>query len=139
LRQYLSKKDWSELSLLMNRLRKVQGADDGRKSLAELRSFVGKKNAEALASLDEAGEELIALHLLKVPNTLHKNLLSTNIIENSIRNIRLKTGRVSRWRKETDQAQRWLAMALTETEKGFRKLSGYQDLQNLAEALARQI
>lgn len=102
LRQYLSKKDWSELSLLMNRLRKVQGADDGRKSLAELRSFVGKKNAEALASLDEAGEELIALHLLKVPNTLHKNLLSTNIIENSIRNIRLKTGRVSRWRKETD-------------------------------------
>ena len=139
LRKYLSKKDWGELSLLMTRLRKVQGANDGRESLAKLRSFVGKKNAEALASLDEAGEELIALHLLEVPNTLHLNLLSTNIIENSIRNIRLKTGRVSRWRKETDQAQRWLAMGLTETEKGFRKLSGYQDLPHLAVALARPV
>jgi transposase-like protein len=139
LRRYLSKKDWGELSRLMNRLRKVQGPDAGREALMELRRYVGKRNADALASLDEAGDELIALHLLEVPNTLHKNLLSTNIIENSILNIRRKTSRVSRWRPETNQTQRWLAMALTEAEKGFRKLSGYQDLPKLAEVLVRSV
>jgi len=80
---------------------------------------------------------LIALQLLEVPNTLHRNLLSTNIIENAIRNIRGKIGRVTRWRQETDQARRWLAMGLTESEKGFRKLAGYGDLPELAEALTK--
>jgi transposase-like protein len=137
LRKYLSKRHWSELAGLMGRLRKVQGAEDAREALAELRKFVEGKNAEALASLEEAGEELIALHVLGVPNTLHRNLLSTNIIENSIRNVRAKLGRVTRWREETDQPRRWLAMALTETEKGFRKLAGYRDLPCLAQALVR--
>ncbi len=138
LRKYLSKRHWGALAALMGRLRKVQGAQDAREALAQLREFVDKKNAEALASLEEAGEELIALHLLEVPNTLHRNLLSTNIIENSIRNVRGKLGRVTRWREQTDQPRRWLAMALTETEKGFRKLAGYRDLPRLAQALMRK-
>ena len=138
LRRYLSQRHLGPLAGLVNRLRKVQGAQDAREALAQLRSFLESKNAEALASLDEAGEEVIALHLLDVPNTLHKNLLSTNIIENSIRNIRGKLGRVTRWREETDQPRRWLAMALTEVEKGFRKLAGYRELPWLARALERK-
>lgn len=137
LKRYLSKRHWGALAQCIKRLRMVQGAQDAREALAELRSFVEGKNAEALASLDEAGDELIALHLLEVPNTLHKNLLSTNIIENAIRNMRGKLGRVTRWREETDQPRRWLAMALIETEKGFHKLAGYRDLPRLALALAR--
>lgn len=136
LRRYLSKRDWGELARLMTRMRKAQGAKAGRETLADLRTFVAGRNKEATASLDEAGEELIALHLLEVPNTLHVNLLSTNAIENPIGNIRRKLGRVTRWRAETDQPRRWLAMALTEVEKGFRKLSGYRDLPALARALA---
>jgi len=138
LRKYLSKRHWGALAGLMGRLRKVQSEQDAREALAELRTFLEGKNAEALASLEEAGEELIALHLLEVPNTLHRNLLSTNIIENAIRNMRGKLGRVTRWREETDQPRRWLAMALTETEKGFRKLAGYRDLPWLARALMRK-
>jgi putative transposase len=137
LRRYLSKRHWGELARLMNRIRKVEGADAAREALAELRRFVSSKNAQALASLDEAGEEVIALPLLGAPNTLHRNLLSTNVIENGIRNVRGKLGRVTRWRKETDQASRWMAMALRQIEKGFRKLAGYRDLPKLAEALAR--
>jgi len=49
-----------------------------------------------LASLDEAGDELTALRLLEGPNTLHKRMLSTNI-EDSIRNMRAKLGRVIQW------------------------------------------
>jgi putative transposase len=63
--------------------------------------------------------------------------LSTNAIENSLRNTRRKLGRVSRFRPETDQAQRWLAFALTDIERGFRKLSGHKDLHKLVEALER--
>jgi len=135
LRQYLPRRDWGEIAGLMRRIRKAQGADAGRKALEDLRAFVAPRNAQALTSLDEAGEDLIALHLLEVPNTLHVSLLSTNLIENSIRNIRGRIGRVTRWRPETDQPQRWLSMALTEIEKGFRRIGGYRDLSTLAEAL----
>lgn len=87
------------------------------------------------ASASEAGEELIALHKLGVPTTLHKSLLSTNLIENSFRNARRKLGRVTRFRAETDQASRWLACALLAAEKGFHRISGWRDLHSLARAL----
>ena len=95
-------------------------------------------NAEALKSLHEAGDDLIALHRLEVPNTLHASLLSTNLIENSFRNTRRKIGRVTRFRAETDQASRWLAYALTEVEKGFRRIRGHKDLPALVAALERK-
>ncbi len=103
----------------------------------ELEEFLKPINAEALASLHEAGDELIALHALEVPNTLHKNLLSTNAIENLFRNTRRKIGRVTRFRAETNQATNWLAFALTEVEKGFRRITGYKDLPALVTALER--
>jgi transposase-like protein len=137
LRKYLSKRHWCELARLMNRLRMAQGIQPTKEAYAALHAFVKAKNAQALASLEEAGEELIALHLLNVPNTLHRNLLSTNIIENSIRNVRGTTGRVTRWRGETKQADHWLGLAMVRVEKGFRKLAGYQELSMLAVALMR--
>lgn len=137
IRGRLSKKHWGELARLFKRLREVQGPSAALEVLSELKEFLRSKNASAYASLEEAGAELIALHLLDVPSTLHRNLLSTNAIENSMSNTRRKIGRVSRYRVETDQAQRWLAYALTEIENGFRKLSGYKDLGKLVSALER--
>jgi len=137
IRSRLSRRDWGELARLFKRLREVQGEQAAREVLVELEQFLEKKNAAALASLREAGEELIALHKLDVPSTLHQSLLSTNIIENSFRNTRRKIGRVTRFRAETDQASRWLAYALSEAEKGFRKIRGWKDLTHLASALQR--
>lgn len=105
--------------------------------MRELVTFLKPLNAEALKSLEEAGDELIALQSLNIPNTLHRNLLSTNAIENSFRNTRRKLGRVTRFRAETDQATRWLAYALTEVQKGFRRISGYADLDQLMTALEK--
>lgn len=104
----------------------------------ELKRFLKEKNQEAYDSLLEAGVWLIALHRLNVPNTLNRNLLSTNAIENSFRNTRRKLGRVTRFRAETDQASRWLAFALLEAEKGFRRITGYAHLGLLAAALEKQ-
>ena len=135
----LSKKHWGELARLFKRLRGVQGRSAAEEVVVELVAFLEPKNAEALRSLHEAGDDLIALQSLNVPNTLHRNLLSTNAIENSFRNTRKKLGRVTRFRAETDQATRWLAFALTEAEKGFRRISGHRDLPRLASALERPI
>ena len=137
IRGKLSKKHWGELARLFKRLREVQGKEAAEEVVGELEDFLKDKNVEALNSLREAGEDLIALQSLDVPNTLHRNLLSTNAIENSFRNTRRKLGRVTRFRAETDQATRWLAFALTEVEKGFHRISGYKDLPHLMTALER--
>ena len=137
IRSKLSRKHWGELARLFKRLREVQGKDAAEEVVQELEEFLEGKNAESLKSLREAGEDLIALQTLNVPNTLHRNLLSTNAIENSFRNTRNKLGRVTRFRAETDQATRWLAFALLEVGKGFRRISGYQDLPKLMAALEK--
>jgi transposase-like protein len=138
LRGRLSKRHWGELARLFKRLREVEGEAAGGEAYGEIERFLADKNAAALESLHEAGEDLLALHRLNVPATLHVSLLSTNLIENSFRNTRRKLGRVTHFRAETDQASRWLAAALLEAEKGFRRLTGYKDLPRLAEALSRR-
>lgn len=138
IRGRLSKRHWGELARRFKRLREVEGEAAGREAYSDIERFLGDKNAAALDSLHEAGNDLIALHCLNVPATLHVSLLSTNLIENSFRNTRRKLGRVTRFRAETDQASRWLAAALLEAEKGFRRLIGYKDLPRLAEALSRR-
>jgi putative transposase len=90
--QALRKSDHSECSRLMRRLREGQGEQAGREALQALRKFLGTRNAAALASLEEAGEDLITLHLLNVPATLNTSLLSINVIENAILNYRRQTG-----------------------------------------------
>jgi putative transposase len=134
-RAKLSKRDWGELARLFKRLREVQGKKAAKEVVVELETFLGSRNAAALESLHEAGAELTAVHSLEVPTTLHKSLLSTNSIENSFLNVRRKIGRVSRFRAETDQASRWMAYALLEAEKGFRRIRGYRELSLLQEAL----
>ena len=134
-RSKLSKKHWGELARLFKRLREVQGKEAAEEAVDELKAFLQGKNAESLKSLEEAGEDLVALQSLNVPNTLHRSLLSTNAIENSFRNTRNKLGRVTRFRAETDQATHWMSFALLEVEKGFRRISGYGDMPALITAL----
>ena len=134
---YLRKSDHAECSRLVKRLRLAQGAEAGREALAALRKFLKERNAAALASLEESGERLIALHLLDVPATLNVSLLSTNLIENALHNYRRQTRRVTRWDPKSNQVERWSASALLWVERGFRKIKGYEDLPYLLSALAR--
>ncbi|MBM4165186.1 MAG: IS256 family transposase [Lentisphaerae bacterium] len=138
LRRYLPKRHWGELAGLFDRLRKAQGEKAGREALRAIEAFLADKNAAALASFHEAGEDLIAVHKLEVPATLNGSLLSTNLIENPFRNVRRKIGRVTRWRAETDQPSRWLSYALLEAERGFRRIRHHGDLPQLAAALKRK-
>jgi transposase-like protein len=137
LHRYLRKTDHSECTRLIRRIREAQGAVAGREAYDDLHRFLATRNVAAVASLEEAGEELICLHLLDVPATLNISLLSTNVIENAIHNYRRQTNRVTRWQPKTDQVERWTACALLWVEQGFRKIKGHRDLVHLIAALAK--
>ena len=138
LKGYLSQRHWGELSRLFSRLRKAQGADQGKEALQAIELFLADKNKGARASLEEAGEELLTLHRLNVPSSLNRSLLSTNCIENLFKNLRRHIGRVCRWRESTDQADRWLASGLILASEGFHKIAGHRDLPLLIKALQKQ-
>jgi transposase-like protein len=135
LKRYLPRRHWEELHDLFDRLRKAQGAEAAIEVLEELDRFLAPKNLAARNSLHEAGADLIRVHLLDAPSTVHGTLLSTNLIENMINNIRRSSRRVNRWRPETDQPARWLATGLLAAEEGFRRLPNYQDLGTLVKHL----
>ena len=141
-RNVLAKLAWKwhgEARRLFKALRVTQGLDDARAAFKRLRTFLAAHSAQAVASLDEAGEEqLLAVHALELPNSLHVSLLSTNCIENPFRNVRAKLRRVCRWRSNSAMAERWMADALLQAEAGFHRIKGYQELAKLAAALDRR-
>ncbi len=133
---YLRRGDHAESSRLWKRLRVAQGEKAGREALADLRRFVAARNAAALVSLEEAADQLITLHQLDVPATLHASLLSTNAIENVMRNYRGQTAKVTRWQPASDQVSRWTATALLQIETGFHRIQGHTELPKLLQSLA---
>lgn len=135
LKSYLSFRHHGEVDRLFTRLRKAEGLEAAEEVVEELRAFLKGKNAQALASLEEAGDELLAVHALEAPSTLNTTLLNTNCIENPFRNVRAKIRRVSRWRADTQMPAKWLAYALLEAERGFRRINHCKDTKQLAEIL----
>lgn len=63
--------------------------------------------------------------------------LSTNNIENVVRNTRGTIGRVCRWNPKTDQLSRWMGVALLRAQEGFRRIRGHTEMGALAAALGR--
>lgn len=135
LKGYLSYRHHGEIDRLFTRLRKAEGLETAEECVEELRTFLLGKNAQALSSLEEAGDEFLAVHRLGAPSTLNTTLLNTNCIENSFRNVRAKIKRVTRWRPETQMASKWMAYALLEAERGFRRINSCKDMKILAEIL----
>jgi len=137
IRRYLPYRHWKRLGELFKKLRISQGAASALEAAAALDQFLADKNAQARESYEEAGEGLLRVMRLEIPNTLYVSLLSTNAIENSFKNLRRHIGRVCRWREETKQADLWVASGLGLAEKGFRRIRGHDQMPALIEALVR--
>jgi len=131
----ISKKYRGVLAQHFKEIRLARGEKTAKEAVLALRLFLTKRSAEAVRSLDEAGEELIALHCLDVAPSLYVTLLSTNSIENSFKNVRSKLGRVDRWRPDTDQPSQWMAIAMLRTQEGFRQIPGHAEMASLIEKL----
>ena len=101
----------------------------------QLRCWLSRINQAALESLEEAEMETLTVIRLKTPGLLRKTLLSTNPLESVFSGVRSQTGRVKNWRTGSDQASRWAAATLVDTQKKFRLIRGYREIPALMSEL----
>ena len=128
----------SQARNLMRAAWKVKSAQEGEKRLEQLARFLERDYDSAARSLREGIAEMFTLQRLQIPDSLHKCLASTNLIESPQSGVRHRTRNVSRWR-DAAMVERWMASAWLLTERHFRRLDGYRDLWSLAAILGREI
>ena len=132
---------WEKVS--RPRVRRSGGGGGGEVNLRsyqaakDLEKFLKTRSKGAYESLRKGWDELTAFQRLEVPSTLNTSFLSTNFIENGFNNVRREIGRVKRWRVETGQPEKWLAFALREAEKGFKRIRNAGGMKTLIAALKR--
>ena len=102
--------------------------DDAKLEYDRLAHWLGSKNQEALASLEEAEMETLTVIQLRVGSLLRKTLASTNPIESAFNRVRARSARVRNWKSGKDQITRWVASTLLEAENKFRTIRGYKEI-----------
>lgn len=133
----LPREQQSQVRNLMRAAWKVKSVEEGEKRLEEVARFLEHSYESAARSLREGMAEMFTLRRLQIPESLHKCLASTNLIESPQSGVRRRTQNVSRWR-DAAMVERWAASAWLLTEKHFRRLDGYRDLWSLAAILGRE-
>ena len=133
----LPKEQQGQALNLMRAAWKVKTAEEGEKRLEQLARFLERDHESAARSLREGMKEMFTLQRLKIPESLHKCLATTNIIESPQGGVERRTHNVTRWR-DADMVQRWVASAWLLTEKHFRRIDGHAELWALAAILGRE-
>jgi transposase-like protein len=105
-----------------------------KRRLLQLVTHLEADHPDAAASLREGLEETITLKDMKLPTWLERTLSTTNPIENLNGAIRRVTRNVKRWR-DGSMIRRWVATAIFEATRGFRRLRGCQGMPALIAAL----
>jgi len=97
---------------------------------------VGGLSAQAAASLDEVGEELLTLHALGITGELRQSLACTNLIESLFAVVREKIQRVKNWKaRRSNQILRWVASSILAHRKKMRRVRGMAQAKVLIAAL----
>ena len=115
---------------------KMKTLDQAKEALEGVIKELNFLNQSAAASLAEGLDETLTVHRLELPEALRTSFSSTNLIESAFSPSRTVTRNVKRWRNSS-QVQRWMATALLEAEKKFRKVRGYRAMPALTNALHR--
>jgi putative transposase len=102
-------------------------ADKGTSKLKQLAKWLDQEYTSAAASLLEGLDEMFTINRLGLPSSLRRCLGTTNVIESPNGGIRSRTGRVKNWRDHA-MVVRWVAAALLDTEKRFRRIMGHEQL-----------
>jgi putative transposase len=133
----LPKEQHGQALNLMRAAWKVKTAEEGEKRLEQLARFLEHDYESAARSLREGMQEMFTLQRLQVPESLHKCLATTNVIESPQSGVERRTHNITRWR-DADMVQRWVASAWLLTEKHFRRIDGHANLWALAAILGRE-
>lgn len=112
-------------------LRAAFNVADAGKGMEKLRQYAGDLErggwSSAAGSLREGLEELFTVNALGLPSALRRCLGTTNLLDAAHSGTRGKLRRVTTWR-DGAMAARWVAAAMLETEKHFRKIQGHHQL-----------
>jgi transposase-like protein len=110
-------------------------AATAKKKLLQLASWLESNGEDsAAASLREGLDETLSVLRLGLPKTLCRTFSTTNAIENLNGTLRRVTRNVKRWRNEA-MIRRWVALAVAEAQRGFRRVKGHQSMHSLVAAL----
>jgi transposase-like protein len=131
----LKRTDRAEALRLFRRLRLAQGSTAALAAYTELHKWLGERHAGAQQSLTDVKGRLLVVHALEVGEDLQRSLLSTNAIENVMRNLRAHMHGVKRWRTDGTMVSRWMASGLLWLQKGFHPVRGHQAMPKLIAAL----
>lgn len=101
-----------------------------KKRLKALAKSLETNHPSASASVLEGLDETLTLKKMKLPKLLERTLSTTNAIENLNGGVRAITRRVRRWQGGT-MVCRWVAAAVLERERSFRRIKGYKSLKHL--------
>jgi transposase-like protein len=111
---------------------------DAGKGIEKLQQYAAELErggwSSAAGSLREGLEELFTINALGLPTALCRCLGTTNLLDAAHSGTRGLLRRVSTWR-DGDMAERWVAAAMVETEKHFKKIHGYKQLWMLESQL----
>jgi putative transposase len=113
-----------------------EGANEktGLKRLHNLASALESNHPGAAASLREGLGETLTLQRLGITGALYRTLRTTNPIENLNGSIARYSRNVQRW-KDGEMVLRWVASALHDAQRQFRRLRGCDDMNKLLAAL----
>lgn len=121
------------------RLRAAWAKGSPEEALKELRACVkwlDTISPSAARSLEEGLEETLTVTRLGMHESLVRTFSSTNLIESCFARTQSWTSRVKRWRG-AKMVLRWGAAALLFAEKGFRRIRGFDHMNQLIQALQK--
>jgi transposase-like protein len=127
---YLPKEKRETMKHAISQAYNADSYDLAKRLLLNIASRLNKDYPSAAQSMLEGLEETLTLHKLGASKLLRQSLCSTNSIESLNSGIRHITKRVKRWRK-SDMVMRWVLTGIIESEKNFKKIRGYKDIDLL--------
>lgn len=111
---------------------------EAKGSLETIHNELSQCNLNAAASLEEGLEDTLSLHRLGVYTFVGHSLKTTNALESIHSHIEARCRKVSHW-KTSHQKHRWLAACLLDIEPRLNRISGYQHLPLLPQALQMEL
>jgi putative transposase len=106
-----------------------------KRQLQRLAASLQAKHPGAAASLREGLDDTLTVQALDIDGALYRTLRTTNPIENLNGSIAHFARNVRRW-KDGQMTLRWVAGALSDAKRRFRKLRGHREMKLLLAALA---
>jgi putative transposase len=112
--------------------------EDAKTGLLQLKSELKLINMSAARSLDEALDEILALHKLGLHSEFGRSFSTTNCIENLNSQLRKYVGKVKNW-SISNERYRWIAAALLEIERRMRKIDNFEKLNEFHEVIKKEV